>query len=250
MFTFSKMTRTLKLVAIPFMLATLAACATTFNADVSRFASNLPAPHGQTFAVVPDDPSLAGGIEFGQYASDVAKHLEKYGYTKADSAKDAQLLVHFDYGVDNGHTVVRGMGGFGYDPYFSPWYGWGFGYDWDDFDGIAYRHHYHPHYRQFRYLPDRDWGWGWYNPFFAQGPYVDSYVVYTSGISLKIDDAQTGKRLFEGRAKAVSTSNNLQYLVPNLIQAMFTGFPGNSGETVRISIAPQNKAAKNDNGTT
>ena len=30
-------------------------------------------------------------------------------------------------------------------------------------------------------------------------------------------------------------------LVPNLVEAMFTGFPGNSGETVRISVAPEKK---------
>jgi len=29
--------------------------------------------------------------------------------------------------------------------------------------------------------------------------------------------------------------------VPNLVEAMFTGFPGNSGETVRISVAPEKK---------
>ncbi|RYD96065.1 MAG: DUF4136 domain-containing protein, partial [Sphingomonadales bacterium] len=32
-----------------------------------------------------------------------------------------------------------------------------------------------------------------------------------------------------------------QYLVPNLVQALFTDFPGRSGETVRISIAPENQ---------
>ena len=39
--------------------------------------------------------------------------------------------------------------------------------------------------------------------------------------------------------QAISTSNRLQYLVPNLVEAMFTDFPGNSGETLRISIAPE-----------
>jgi hypothetical protein len=29
--------------------------------------------------------------------------------------------------------------------------------------------------------------------------------------------------------------------VPNLIEAMFTGFPGNSGETVKITVAPPPK---------
>ncbi|MEY4671942.1 MAG: hypothetical protein RLZZ415_1821, partial [Pseudomonadota bacterium] len=48
-----------------------------------------------------------------------------------------------------------------------------------------------------------------------------------------------GQRLFEGKAEAASVSNRLQYLVPNLVEAMFTDFPGNSGETVRISVAPE-----------
>jgi hypothetical protein len=58
---------------------------------------------------------------------------------------------------------------------------------------------------------------------------------------MKIERHADGLRLFEGKAEAVSTSNHLQYLVPNLVEAMFTGFPGNSGETVRISVAPEKK---------
>ena len=90
------------------------------------------------------------------------------------------------------------------------------------------------------------WGFGWYDPFFG-GPDIDSYTVYTSGIDLKIDRAADGARLFEGKAQAVSTSNHLQYLVPNLIEAMFTDFPGNSGETVRISVAPEKQPVKRAN---
>ena len=48
--------RTFKLAAIPLLLAGLAACASPgFKADVSRFQSKLPAPQGETFAVVADD---------------------------------------------------------------------------------------------------------------------------------------------------------------------------------------------------
>jgi hypothetical protein len=70
---------------------------------------------------------------------------------------------------------------------------------------------------------------------------VDSYTIYTSGIEVKIDRRADGQRLFEGKAEAVSTSNRLPYLVPNLVEAMFTDFPGNSGETVRISVAPEKR---------
>ena len=48
-------------------------------------------------------------------------------------------------------------------------------------------------------------------------------------------------RLFEGHAEAQSRDNNLQTIVPNLVEAMFTGFPGNSGERVRITVAPPEK---------
>ena len=66
-------------------------------------------------------------------------------------------------------------------------------------------------------------------------------ILKRSGITLKIDAHADGKRLFEGRAEAASTSNHLTYLVPNLIEAMFTNFPGNSGKTVRITVAPEKK---------
>jgi hypothetical protein len=58
---------------------------------------------------------------------------------------------------------------------------------------------------------------------------------------LQINRAADGTRLFEGRAEAQSRDNDLQALVPNLVEAMFTGFPGNSGERVRITVAPPEK---------
>ncbi len=48
-----------------------------------------------------------------------------------------------------------------------------------------------------------------------------------------------GQKLFEGTARARSRTDDLQVLVPNLVEAMFTGFPGNSGETVKITVAPE-----------
>ena len=50
--------------------------------------------------------------------------------------------------------------------------------------------------------------------------------------------------LFEGHAQARSANDNLGVLVPNLIEAMFTGFPGRSGETVKITVPPPAAAAR------
>jgi hypothetical protein len=220
--------RSLKMLAAPLVLGALATCATPFNADVQRFQSAMPAPQGQTFTVVADDPALAGGLEFSQYATFVADRMASLGYRPVNSPQEADLLVRFDYGVDNGRERVRRTGF--YDPFYDPWFGYSgfrrsrFGY-WG------------PAYYGRGYYGRSPWSYGFYDPFFDNG--LDVYTVYTSGIEMKIDNRVTGQRLFEGKAEALSTSNRLQYLVPNLVEAMFTGFPGRSGETVRISVAPE-----------
>jgi hypothetical protein len=212
------------MLAAPLLLA-LGACAAPFNANVSRFQAELPAPSGQTFAIVPEDPRNAGGLEFSQYASLVAGQLQKVGYVPAASPQTADLVVQFDYGVDKGRDKLRTTGIA--DPYWGGWYGPG----WGGYGGGWGR-------RGF----GRPWGYGFHDPFFYGGYNdVDVVTVYTSGVDLKIDRRADGKRLFEGKAEAASTSNRLPYLVPNLVEAMFSGFPGHSGETVRISIAPEKK---------
>ena len=228
--------RALKLAAAPALLASLGACASTFNADVARFQSQLPAPQGQTFAVVADDPSLAGGLEFAQYADLVEAEMERLGYTQAASPENASLLVRFDYGVDNGRERIRSTGF--RDPFYDPWYG--FGRSSYSYRPVPVRTR---NGTRVAYVPVRNWGYGYYDPWFSGrrgfGNDITSYTVYTSGVDLKIDRASDGERLFEGKAEAMSTSDRLQYLVPNLVDAMFTDFPGNSGETLRISIKPE-----------
>ncbi len=211
--------RALRLALPLALVASLAACATPFKADVSRFSAPLPAPQGQTFAVVAEDPSLAGGLEFGMYASEVADELQRVGYRPAASPEAADLIVRFDYGVDGGRERVRTTqrgGGFGA---FGPWGGFG---------GFGFRNNY---------------AFGFYDPFLG-GPDVRSYTIYTGEIDLKIERASTGERLFEGRAESVSRSNRLQAIVPSLVEAMFTDFPGNSGETLRITIRDDEKTVR------
>ena len=215
----------MKLAMVPLMLATLAACATPFKADVQRFSAQLPAPQGQSYAVVADDPALAGGLEFSQYAALVDAKMSQLGYARAAGPASADLVVRFDYGVDKGRTQVRSSG-FA-DPYWSGWYGYPrHGY-------YGRRGYYSPFY------PRGAWGYGWNDPWFNQG--YETSTVFISAVSLKIDRRADGTRLFEGKAEAASASNRLGYLVPNLVEAMFSDFPGNSGETVRISVAPEKK---------
>ena len=218
----------------PALLLTLAACATPFKADVSRF-QQMPAPQGQTFTVKAADPVNEGGIEFGQYAAMVSAEMTKAGYIPAAAGSTADFTVKLGYGVDEGkeRTVVYD------DPFYDPFWGYGrYGFG---------RGYYRPYVvrtpRGARYV------YGWHDPFlygpgFGRGYDVRSYTVYTSGIDMKIERTDTGERLFEGKAEAKSRSNRLPYLEPNLVTALFTGFPGTSGETVRISVAPEDGGKK------
>ena len=207
--------------AAPAMLLALAACATGLPTQVSRFQA-MPAPQGQSFVIQAAKAENRGGLEFSQYADLVRHDLIALGYTEASSPRDATLLVTMDYGVDQGRERVVatpdlfadpwGYGGFGYRPYFGRGYYGGFG---------RYRS---PFY------------WGWHDPFWDYD--VRSYTLYTSFLDLDIRRTADNQSLFEGHAQARSQSNELPRLVPNLVEAMFTGFPGNSGETVHITVMP------------
>ena len=215
------MTRFLNLLA-PLALVTVSACAAPFQAQVSRF-QQLPAPQGQSFAIVADNPRLAGGLEFSQYADLVARRLAGYGYSQAASPADANLIVHLDYSVDKGRDRLRTVPGFG--PRFGLRFGYGTG--WGP-------------YRPYWGYGHRAWVYGFDDPFLYGSSYdeVESYTVYQSELDMRIERKNGGQRVFEGTAKAMSSDNDLTGLVPNLIEAMFTNFPGNSGQTVKITLAP------------
>ena len=215
----------------PLSLLAVAGCATPFNAQVSRFQA-LPVPQGQSFYVSPANARDVGSLEFKTYANLVGSKLAAVGYAPAADAASANLVVMLDYDVDAGKEKTRSvpLSGFGY--------GAGFGYPSYNFG----RRHggYSPYFGGYG---RRGFIYGFYDPFLFGSGYGDeteSYTVYTSDLSLTIA-RKDGERVFEGKAQAMSTDNVLPRLVPNLIEAMFTGFPGNSGETVKITVAPSAK---------
>ena len=100
-----------------------------------------------------------------------------------------------------------GYGGFGYGGF----YGRGFGYGGFGYGG---------------------WGYGGFGDY----PEVYSQTIYNSHVDLRINRTVDNVAVFEGRAETVATTNDLTKLVPNLITAVFTNFPGNSGQTIRVQV--------------
>ena len=83
---------------------------------------------------------------------------------------------------------------------------------------------------------------------------LKSFKASTQGEMFRIAEMQIHKDETKTKVEADYLFNNLlrenygmagiemmQYIVPNLVEAMFTNFPGNSGETVRITVAPEKK---------
>ena len=184
----------------------LSACAESITSTVSRYQA-MPAPQGQRFAIVPDGGMAAnGGLEFERYAAIVAQQLQARGFTPASGGESASMVVQLGYEVGPGQ--VRYVPDPFYDPlegpFFRPRFGWGGGYFW-----------------------------GWGDPWYGD---ADSYVEYHSQVELHIRAAGTNQPLFDGRAQARSQTNRLDVVIPSLVDALFTGFPGRSGEVVKITI--------------
>jgi hypothetical protein len=208
----------------------LSACATGFPAKVSRYQA-MPAPQGQTFYVLPGmGEAQGGGLEFQRYANMVTNAMVARGYQPAASPQAATMIVQLSYGVDGGRTQIV-EDPFAYNRFRDPFYRGYYG---------------HPFYSRFGYYGYRSpfyYGWDdpfWYSPF-GYGGSIRSYTEYKSELDLDIRRRADNASLFEGKAVARSTNDNLGVLVPNLIEAMFTGFPGRSGETVRITVPPERK---------
>lgn len=217
----------------------LSGCATGLPTKVTRYSAAIP--QGQTFYVVPG-PGVQQGLQFNGFAAQVAQQMEAKGYRPAGAPGVADILVKVSYNVDQG-TKEYSVDPFARSRYYSPFYR---GY-YDPFYGGFYGR---PYWSRFGYYGRRSpFYWGWDDPFWYNSPYsgfgpdpIRSYTVYKSQLDLDIVRRVDNYELFDGRAAARSQTDELGILVPNLIEAMFTNFPGTNGETVKITVPARKKA--------
>lgn len=182
----------------------LAACVTPFEGEVTTF-HQWQHPHGETIRIVPLDERKTGSLEFRQYAGLVAERLQQIGYSVVGPDQPARYVAWMDYAIDSGRTEVQSW------PSDTVWYHFNYGYYHDPF----YYGHYHP------------------------PPQVYSYTVYTRSLSLAIratPDGGLGEVVYEGRVHSVGRSHRLEQIIPYMVAAMFTNFPGESGLTKLVTV--------------
>ena len=82
--------------------------------------------------------------------------------------------------------------------------------------------------------------YGWYDPFWSSGfgNFGSADIeVFRRRLELDIDSrTQVGKRYYEGRVENTGDSESMTGVMPILVRALFTDFPGNNGQTRRVDV--------------
>jgi len=216
-----------KIITTIFVVGLLVSCTQSIRTNVTRF-HMLPSPSGEKIVIVPMNPANNGSLEFANYATLVGNALGSFGYVPADG-EEADLIVQLDYGVEDGPTTVRTSGGYShygsyYGRYTNPW-----------FPYRGYRSGYYGYYGS-------PYGYGGvYDPFgnysLGMAPRVRTYANYNRHLKMIIKpNRDSSQNLYEGEVKSTGRSNRLHEIMPYMVQAFFTNFPGVSGASESVSI--------------
>ena len=223
----------IKLLSTVVFISLLAACNSSVTSYISRF-HVLPKPQGETIKIIPLDKKLSGSIEFSIYANMVGEELGKFGYKPAVKGEKADLIVELDYEIESKERAEYSPFYFGLGFYGSNFYGsLGTRYYYNSFYPYPYSQ-----YSSF-YSPWRHSSSFFYNDFYG-GDFYGSHrvsMVFNRQLIMNITENNTeGKRLYEGKVRSRGNNGKLSRIMPYMIKAIFSGFPGISGEGERISI--------------
>jgi Domain of unknown function (DUF4136) len=215
----------------------LGACASSIRSDVTRF-NTLSAPRGETFIVIAKNKARDGSLELMSYAARVSERLQIEGYVPVGEGTP-DLIVTVDYGVSEpleDYSVRRSA------PYFgSTYFGGRYGYN---------PYYYYPYYNPYYYSSYYDPFYGFYGGTYGLGSfYYNRYsylydtwdyrrIVYERVFEMAIQKS-AGPFVFEGRAVSIGSSKDLPKVMPLMIDALFSEFPGENGSTVRVTIKPE-----------
>jgi Domain of unknown function (DUF4136) len=201
---------------------TLTACGTMLSARVSSF-HNLPAqPTGLTFAVIPHQWQK-GSLEFQTYARAITAELQSKGFV-AVPLDQAQYVVFLAYAIDAGREVRYSYPIYGETGVSSSYtsgtvqtYG-----NTGSYSGITT-----------------------YNPSYGVvGVGQGSRTEYTRVVRLDILDksafaAGQIRKVYEGEVVSAGNTGQLSAVMPTLLKALFTDFPGKSGQSKTVTLPVQ-----------
>lgn len=185
----------------------LSGCASVIRTDVIAF-HDWPADL-QNKTYVFDHKVDQNNLEEKSYENLVRTELTRLGFVEAAAPNAPNLKVALKYKVDT--RDVRTVQPYVVDPY---WYGPYYGPGW-------------------RYGP-------YYDPFWYPGPitqYRDvQYQVFDRQLNILITRFKDGKKLYDVTVHSSGGNGSLAFVMPYLVRAAFTDFPGKNGVPRRIDL--------------
>ena len=193
------MKQSVKLFTLVLTALAITACTPSFRSNVTSF-HDVPLTAGKTIAIIPMDEEMHGSIEFANYAALVGAELESRGYNQAGD-KEPELIVGMSYTVNDGREKISQTGiGFNY---------------WNHVGAYG--------------------NWATYEPHRAGLNRLSLNTVYKIEVKFEIR-TPTGETLYETRADTETRDGRLTVIVPQLVEAIFSDFPGANGETRRVVL--------------
>ena len=209
-------TRVGRLVAALAVVAVLSGCASgprLIHTDVTSFNEWAALPPDRTYAFA-RTLEYQRSLEVKSYEDLVRDELALQGFRLVPGAEQASLIVTLRPSLVA--TRVRVRDRWGASPFWAPY---GF------YGGRGY---------------------GWYGPYGGYGPFgppffdgFDDYTVDVLHRKLEMEiDARSpaGKRYYEGRVETSGQGESMKTVIPYLVRALFTDFPGNNGQTRRVDV--------------
>lgn len=199
------------------LVAILAACAPrTVPSEVTRFSAAPNGPQPGTFTIYPVGEQR-GSLEFQSYAELVADELARRGFrpVAADAAAAADYAVFLSWGVGEATTEFRAAPAtvFGGTSVYGSHTGFGIGM------GFPLGTPTHVEATSTRTK--------WLRVVMRPGG---------AGADASLDALHQAPNVFEGRAIITGASASIQPVMPYLVEALFTNFPGRSGQTERVRV--------------
>lgn len=186
-------------------LLTLGGCASTLSARVTTYQQWPVGAQGEYYRIVPA-ADQAGNLQFGAFSDMLRAAIGPVGLREAMAGAEPRFDVRFEYA-----NPVKQMWERRYeDAYmYHGWPGWGGYYGWGRWGG----------------------GFMYYSPRTINVP-VD---VYRNTLTVTVSDRlANGQDVYQATAVHNSRRENLDAVMPYLMQAIFDGFPGNNGQVKEV----------------
>jgi hypothetical protein len=200
-------------------------CATYLQAQVTSFHQGTEELRlaGKRFVVEPTD-AQKDSLEFQAYADLVRRALVEKGLVAAGNDARPDLIVRISYGIDNGRPVVYGYPAYGYTHYGPVW-------TWTPYPvpGGGVRYVWTPTYPM---------------TYGVVGTHYSEATIYRRELRVVIHErgnGAAGARVYEGTVVTEGGSGSLAPVMPSMVRALFSDFPGRNGQTriVQVPIEQQ-----------